>query len=151
MAIQQICTFFLSGIYCGIEIEEIQEIVRQQPLTRIPLAPPDICGLMNLRGQVMPVVNLPCRLGLRSAVSDREEETIYNIIVRTVEDVVSFTVDAIEDIVECSIDTFEPPPATLTGQMRSLIKGAYKLDQGFLLVLNTQKILDTTLSVHLSN
>ncbi len=151
MSIQQICTFFLNGIYCGIEIEEIQEIVRQQSLTRIPLAPPDIRGLMNLRGQVMPVVDLPYRLGLRSILSNDEEEITYNIVVNTAEDVVSFIVDAIGDIVECSIDKFEPPPATLTGHVRSFIKSAYKLDRGFLLILNSQKILDATLAVLPSN
>ncbi len=140
--VQQICAFFLNGFYFGIEIEDVQEIIRQQPLTRIPLAPPDICGLMNLRGQVIPIVDLPCRLGLRAARCS-SEKTIYNIIVNTADDVVGLIVDDVQDVVPCSIETFEPPPATLNAQIRSLIKGAYKLDQGFLLVLDTQKVLDS--------
>lgn len=145
MTMQQICTFFLNSTCFGIEVEDVQEIIRQQPLTRVPLAAPDICGLMNLRGQVIPVVDLPCRLGLRSASCGIEEETVYNIIVKTTDDVVSFIVDDIGDVVECSIEMLEPPPATLDTHIRSSLKGAYKLEHDFLLILNTQKILDSGL------
>lgn len=146
MAMQQICTFFLNSIRFGIEVEDVQEIIRQQPLTRVPLAAPDICGLMNLRGQVIPVVDLPYRLGLRSASCGIDAETVYNIIVNTTDDVVSFIVDDVGDILECWMETLEPPPATLEAAIRSSLKGAYKLEHDFLLVLNTQKILDPALS-----
>jgi purine-binding chemotaxis protein CheW len=144
MTIQQICTFFLDHTRFGIEVEDVQEIIRQQPLTPVPLAAPDICGLMNLRGQVIPVVDLPCRLGLRIVSCRIEEQPVYNIIVHSTDDVVSFVVDGIGDIVECVSETLEPPPATLDAHMRSSLKGAYKLEHDFLLVLNTQKILDPT-------
>ncbi|MBD2079052.1 chemotaxis protein CheW [Leptolyngbya sp. FACHB-17] len=144
MTIQQVCTFYLKGSYFGIEIEQVQEIIRQPPLTRIPLAPPDICGLMNLRGQVIPVVDLPCRLGLRSASCGIGEETTYNVIVNTIDDVISFIVEDIGDILSCDSETFEPPPANLTAHIRGFLKGAYKLEQGFLLILDTIKISDST-------
>lgn len=146
MAIQQICTFFLNGTRFGIGVEDVQEVIRQQPLTRVPLAEPDICGLVNLRGQVIPVVDLPCRLGLRAASCGIEEETVYNVIVNAADDVVSFIVDDVGDILECSTETLEPPPSTLDAHIRSSLIGAYKLEHDFLLVLNTQKILDPTLS-----
>jgi purine-binding chemotaxis protein CheW len=139
---QQICTFYLNGSYFGIEIEDVQEIICQPSLTRIPLAPPEICGLMNLRGQIIPVVDLACRLALRSTPCVRSDETIYNIIVHTIEDTVSFVVDDIGDVLHCSSSTFDPPPSNLNPQMRTFLKGAYKLEQDFLLVLNTAKILD---------
>lgn len=148
MTIQQICTFFLDSTRFGIEVEDVQEIIRQQPLTPVPLAALDICGLMNLRGQVIPVVDLSYRLGLRSVAcaigeANTEEYTVYNVIVNTADDVVSFVVDDIGDVLECALETLEPPPATLAPSMRSVLKGAYKLEQDFLLVLNTEKILDS--------
>jgi purine-binding chemotaxis protein CheW len=142
MANQQICTFFLENTCFGIEIEDVQEIIRQQPLTPVPLADPDLCGLINLRGHIIPVVDLSCRLGLRSTSCTIAEETIYNIVVHTLEDRVSFVVDGLGDIVECPVETLEPPPATLDAHVRSCLKGSCKLDHHFLLVLNTQKILD---------
>jgi purine-binding chemotaxis protein CheW len=144
MAIQQICTFFLDGTYFGIEVEAVQEVIRQQPLTHIPLAAQDICGLMNLRGQVIPVIDLPCRLGLRAIACSLEKP--YNIIVNTAADVVSLVVDEVGDVLDCDRETFEPPPANLDVQMQFFLKGAYKLDQGFLLVLNTTKILEHSTS-----
>lgn len=148
MTIQQVCTFYLNGAYFGIEIEDVQEIIRQPPLTRIPLAPPDICGLIHLRGQVIPIVDLSCRLGLRAASCGVGEETTYNLIVNTGEDVVGFIVDHVEDVLPCPIETFEPPPGNLNAQIRFFLKGAYKLEQHFLLVLNTAKILDSALTAH---
>lgn len=146
MTMQLICTFFLNSTRFGIEVEDVQEIIRQQPLTQVPLAAPDICGLMNLRGQVIPVVDLPCRLGLRLVSCSIEKQPVYNIIVHSPDDVVSFVVDGIGDIVECSSESLETPPATLDSHMRSSLKGAYKLEHDFLLVLNTQKILEPALS-----
>jgi purine-binding chemotaxis protein CheW len=144
MTIQQICTFFLNGTCFGIAVEDVQEVIRQQPLTRIPLAPDDIRGLMNLRGQVIPVIDLPCRLGLRSDSCGLGEQTVYNIILNTVDDVISFVVDDVGEVLRCSIDNFEPPPATLNAHIQFFLKGAYKLEHDFLLVLNTHKILDST-------
>ncbi|MGG6265938.1 chemotaxis protein CheW [Leptolyngbya sp. AN03gr2] len=141
---KQFCTFYLNQFYFGIAIEDVQEIIRQPPLTRIPFAPPDVCGLINLRGQVLPVVDLPGRIGLRSTLCSLE--TTYNIIVNTIDDTVSFTVDELGDVLECSSETFNPPPANLDAHLRSFLKGAYQLEQDFLLVLNTPKILESPLT-----
>lgn len=145
MTIQRICTFFLNRTCFGIEVEDVQEIIRQQPLTPVPLAATDICGLMNLRGQVVPVVDLACRLGLRSLSCNIEQITVYNVIVNAWDDVVSFIVDGIGDVVACPVAMLEPPPATLDPHLCSCLKGSYKLEHHFLLLLNTQKILDPAL------
>lgn len=141
----QFCTFYLNQFYFGIAIGEVQEIIRQPPLTRIPFAPPDVCGLINLRGQVLPVVDLPGRIGLRSTLCSLE--TTYNIIVHTSEDTVSFIVDELGDVLECSSEALNPPPANLDAHLRSFLNGAYQLEQDFLLVLNTPKILESPFSL----
>jgi purine-binding chemotaxis protein CheW len=141
MTEQLVCTFFLEDTYFGIAVEAVQEVIQNQPTTRVPLAPQDVCGLLNLRGQVIPVIDLPCRLGMRS-VSCGLDQTRYNVVVRTLDDVVSFLVDDIDDVLTCPIALFEPPPATLNRQMRSFLRGAYKLDQDFLLLLDVAKLVD---------
>ncbi|MBE9009175.1 chemotaxis protein CheW [Pseudanabaenaceae cyanobacterium LEGE 13415] len=145
MSIQQLCTFYLNGSHFGIAIEDVQEIIRQPTLTRIPFAPPDVCGLINLRGQVLPVVDLPSRIGLRSTFCS--SDTTYNIIVKSIEDTVSFTVDDLGDVLECSSESFSLPPANLNAHLRSFLNGAYQLEQEFLLVLNTPKILESPLTI----
>ncbi len=62
MAEQQICTFFLKGAYFGIDVQHVQEVIRPQATTPVPLAPPDIYGLINLRGQIITVIDLQRRL-----------------------------------------------------------------------------------------
>ncbi|BAU10334.1 hypothetical protein LEP3755_08180 [Leptolyngbya sp. NIES-3755] len=144
---KQFCTFYLNQFYFGIAIGDVQEIIRQPLLTRIPFAPPDVCGLINLRGQVLPVVDLPGRIGLRSTFCSLE--TTYNIIVNTIEDTVSFVVDELGDVLECSSETLNPPPANLEAHLRSFLSGAYQLEQDFLLVLNTSRILESPLTYSL--
>lgn len=143
---QQYCTFFLNKTYFGIAIQDIREIIRDRSTTPIPLASPDICGLINLRGQIVTVIDLQTRLGINEptvpliAVTS-DERANYNLLVQTEGEMVSLLVDDVGDILAFSKDSLEPPPATLKGRMRELLQGAYKLPDGFLLILDIEKVL----------
>jgi purine-binding chemotaxis protein CheW len=144
---QQICTFFLNGIYFGIDTQQVQEVIRLSVITRVPLAPPDICGLINLRGQIITVIDLQQRLdmgksAMRSPTKLVDEQQRFNIVVRSNNEVVSLLIDDVGDVLEFTQNTFEPTPVTLKGRMRQMLKGAYPLQEGFLLVVDTEKILD---------
>lgn len=149
MANQQICTFVLNGIYFGIDVLQVQEVMRPQAITWVPLAPPDICGLINLRGQIVTVVDLQRRLELttdapqpnRFTPQAAEEPQGFNIVLQRADDVVAFRVDQVGDVLEFSQDAFEPPPATLKGRMRQMLAGAYSLPEGFLLIVDVEKVL----------
>lgn len=143
---QQFCTFFLNGIYFGIEVEQVQEVIRYQQMTPVPLAPIDICGLINLRGQIVTAIDLRRRLDMNQKsvqpLSELEDEQLpLNVVVRIDSEVVSLLVDEVGDIIEVTQDNFEPPPTTLKGSARSLLRGAYKLKDKLLLILDTEKIL----------
>ena len=137
------CTFFLEDLFLGIDVLKVQEILLYQQMTRVPLAPPVIRGLINLRGQVVTAMDLRQRLGLAERTS---EELPMNEIVRTDGDAVSFLVDEIGDVVEVYKETFEPPPETIDGIIRSLVTGVYKLDGQLLLVLDPEQAMDVTAS-----
>jgi purine-binding chemotaxis protein CheW len=142
---EQLCTFWLNKIYFGINIQHVQEVIRPQVMTRIPLAPADICGLINLRGQIITVIDLQQRLDMgESARRSRKLESSqeFNIVVCSDNEVVSLLVDDVADVLEFSENTFQPPPATLKGKMRHILAGAYPLAQGFLLVIDIEKILN---------
>jgi purine-binding chemotaxis protein CheW len=136
MADRQFCTFYVDGHYIGIDVVEVQEVIRYQEMTHVPLAPTEISGLINLRGQIVTALDLRGRLGMPPADGHRMP---MNVVVRTAEGSMSLLVDEIGDVIEVGDDSFERPPATLTGRARTLVRGAYKLDQQLLLVLDTER------------
>jgi purine-binding chemotaxis protein CheW len=139
MAHDQFCTFYVRGIFLGLEVTCIQEVIRAQPLTVVPLTQPVIAGLMNLRGQIVTAIDLRHRLGLPPREPD---ERPINVVVRTPDGAVSLLVDEIGDVIEVSDDAFERPPETLGDEARALIRGAYKLKDRLLLVLDAARTLD---------
>ena len=132
----QFCTFFVRGLFLGLEVTCIQEVIRYQPLTVVPLSPPVIAGLMNLRGQIVTAIDLRHRLGL--PMRDEGVKPI-NVVVRTSDGPVSLLVDEIGDVVDVGPGSFETPPDTLDPAVRPLIRGAHKLDAGLLLVLDVDQ------------
>jgi purine-binding chemotaxis protein CheW len=140
MARDQFCTFLVRGLFLGLEVTCIQEVIRYQPLTVVPLTPPVIAGLMNLRGQIVTAIDLRHRLGL----PPREPgERPINVVVRTPDGAVSLLVDEIGDVIEVGDDSFERPPETLGDDARALIRGAYKLKDRLLLVLDAARTIDS--------
>ncbi len=136
---QQFCTFFLDQLLFGIEVTAVQEIVRYQNMTMVPLAPSEVGGLINLRGQIVTAIDLRLRLALPPRLTDQFP---INIVAHTNGETVSLLVDEIGDVLQVSEEDFEPPPETLTGNVRQLIKGAYKLEKGLLLILDVDKAVD---------
>lgn len=132
---RQFCTFTLGGQTLGIEVLRVQEVIRAQAMTRVPLAPLAVTGLINLRGQIVTAIDLRRRLGLADRPVGVEAT---NVVVRTDDGPVSLLVDEIGDVLEVSADAFEPPPETLDPAARGLIRGVYKLADRLLLVLETE-------------
>jgi purine-binding chemotaxis protein CheW len=137
-ASHQYCTFFLDGLFFGIEAQRVQEVIRYQQLTRVPLAPRIVSGLMNLRGQIVTAIDLRQRLGLTKRATDKLP---MNVVLRTEGGAVSLLVDEIGDVQAVDADAFEPVPDTLCGEARAFIQGAYKLPDRLLLTLDAAKTL----------
>jgi purine-binding chemotaxis protein CheW len=133
---QQFCTFFLNDLFFGVEVEKVQEVIRFQETTRVPLAPKVVGGLINLRGQIVTALDLRRRLEL----PERPDKQVpMNVVIRTDEGALSLLVDEIGDVVEVEQNDFEPVPDTLAGTARELIRGAFKLKNRLLLLLDTEK------------
>jgi len=136
---KQLATFYAADRFLGIEVTRVQEVIRYQEITRAPLAPGEIRGLINLRGIIVVALDLRRRLGLED---DTEGAPPMNVVVRTDDGLVSFLVDRIGDVLEVDEERFEEPPETLRGTARELIRGAYKLDGALLLELDTDRALE---------
>lgn len=138
---EQLCTFWVDGRLFGIEVSRVQEVIRTQAMTVVPLAPPVIRGLINLRGQIVAALDLRRRLGRPAAGEDAEP---MNVVVQTDDGALSLLVDDIGDVIEVDPDRFEPPPETLQGLGRELVRGVYKLDEGLLLLLDAERVAAPT-------
>lgn len=133
---KQFCTFFIDGLFFGIEVLKVQEVIRYQEMTRVPLAANTIRGLINLRGQIVTAVDLRRRLEM----SERNADMLpMNVVVRSEDGAVSLLVDEIGDVVEINDDVRERPPETLRGVARELVIGVYKLKERLLLILDTER------------
>ena len=138
---QQFCTFFVDGQFFGVPVQQVQEVIRYQEMTRVPLVPPVIRGLINLRGQIVVAIDLRRRL---DAPDRAEGELPMNVVVRTADGAVSLLVDEIGDVLEVQDETFERPPETLQNISRELILGVHKLPHNLLLILDTEKAVNGT-------
>ena len=133
---RQLCTFFLDDLCFGVEVEKVQEVIRFQPMTPVPLAPPAISGLIHLRGQIVTAIDLRRRLDLPARDIGHAP---VNVVIRADECLVSLLVDEIGEVEETHEEAFERPPETLRGEARRLIRGAYKLADRLLLLLDTER------------
>jgi len=136
---KQFCTFFLGERMLGVEVLKIQEVIRFQEVTEVPLAPPVIRGLLNLRGSIVTTIDLRRRFGMPALEGDTQPA---NVVSQTPTGLVSLLVDRIGDVVEVDDATFEEPPATLRDEARKLIDGVHQLPSGLLLILNVERVLD---------
>jgi purine-binding chemotaxis protein CheW len=129
----------VGDLLVGVPVDAVQEVTASAELTPVPLAPPTVSGLMNLRGRIVTAIDL--RRSLRLADRPLDQPAI-NLILRTDGGSIGLQVDAVGDVLDVDEDDFEPPPRTLRGPLRELITGAYKLDRGLLLVLNTERVVE---------
>lgn len=135
----QFCTFYVDGLFFGVDVLRVQEVIKYQDMTRVPLASNVVSGLINLRGQIVTAIDLRRRLVLRDRAPD---QLPMNVVVRTDDGAVSLLVDEIGDVLEVDATTFERPPETLTGVARQLVRGVYKLKGRLLLIIDTDQTVD---------
>ena len=137
----QFCTFYLDKLLFGVELKGVQEVIRFLDTTKVPLAPVVVSGLINLRGQIVTAVDLRRRLELEPRSPGM---LAMNVVVRSDDGAVSLLVDEIGDVVEVEETTFERPPETLRGAVRSMILGVHKLNDRLMHVLDIEKACQMT-------
>ena len=144
MDTRQFATFTVDKLLFGIEVYRVQEVIRYQDMTAVPLAARGAAGLINLRGEVVTAIDMRTRLGLPPRP---EGEMPMNVVVRVDDEPVSLLVDTIGDVAQVSEDQFEAPPETMTGPGHALVLGAYKLENQLLLALDVARAVDVGVSV----
>ncbi len=136
---RQYCTFQVGAYFFGVDVTRVQEVLRFQPLTHVPLAPGEVCGLINLRGQIITTIDLRRRLRLPDRAAGARPT---NLLISTSEGAVSFQVDQIEDVIDVDAASIEPPPEMLDPGVRRCIAGVSKQRDRLLLILDEVRAMD---------
>ncbi len=134
----QLVTFSIGDEEFGVEILKVQEINRMMEITRVPKAPDFVEGVINLRGRVIPVIDLRKRFGLESKVHDKDTRII---VIEINKMIVGFVVDAVSEVLRIPADTVEPPPPVVAGLDSEYISGVGKLEDRLLILLDLDSLL----------
>jgi purine-binding chemotaxis protein CheW len=135
----QLVGFRLDNEDYAIAITKIQEIIVMKPITRIPQVPDFIEGLINLRGSVIPIVNLRKRFGLPSRDVDDETRTI---VVNIQDKTVGCIVDAVTEVRRINRDQIQPPPLSVLAISHQYIAGLARLDDRLLIILDIERLFE---------
>ncbi len=135
----QYCTFYLDKKHYGIPMMDVQEVMLQQDLTPVPLAPSVVRGLMNLRGNIVLSIDIRRRLGLPE--SDPTQDSIQ-IITQGPAGLVGWMVDQMGEVADLDPAAGEIPPGTVPAANRELTQSVFQLESGLLMVLDGQRILE---------
>ena len=127
----------------GIPVLQVQDVLGQQKVTKIPLAPPEVAGSLNLRGRVVTAINVRKRLGLPD--NDNENTKEMSVVVEHENELFSLIIDKVGDVLSLSDDTYEKNPSTLDPLWREVSSGIYRLNDKLLIVMDVPRFLN---SVH---
>lgn len=134
-------TFMISNELYGIDIMEVSEIVRLSDITPIPNSPDFVDGVITLRGQVIPIVDLGKRFHFQPVSFTEDEELLRGIIILNVNDmVIGILIDQINRVLTINNDQIQPPPQVIAGIGAEYIQGVVKFDENLLIILNIQKL-----------
>lgn len=138
-AMQQYATFYVGDMLMGIELSEVQELMRYQEMAPVPLAPFAIEGLINLRGQIVAALDVRKLFSLEPMKDDEAQP--MNIVIHSEDGAVSLLVDEIYDVLNIAADAWTELPENLPTEHRRLLKGIYQLESRLLMVLDTERVL----------
>ena len=142
-ATEHLATFFLAGEEYGVEVRQVQEIRRVTEITSVPRAPEFMRGVINLRGRILPVLDLRRRLGLGEVANDRAARIV---VVRIKERLLGLLVDGASQVLKVKVSQVEPPPEEVLQQGGDYIRGVAKLDDRLIILVDLERLLAHELS-----
>ncbi len=138
---QDYVTMYIEGQMFGIPVLTVQDVLAPQKITRIPLAPPEVAGSLNLRGRIVTAIDVRKRLRLKSREDQRKG---MSVVVDMGGELYSLMVDSVGEVLSLPSSGFERNPPTLDPLWREFSAGIYRLDGKLLVVLDVPRLLDFT-------
>ncbi len=145
--LKQLCGFRVGDAFFAIPVVEVQEVIRPQKITNVPLSDPYILGLINLRGQIVTCLSLRAMFGLK----DDSSEDQMNIIVKDGDSLYALVVDEILDVIDMEEESFENTPPTLDTKIKEYVSGVHKLESKLLIVLSLEKVFNNKGNVEIES
>lgn len=140
---RQLVTFQLGPEIYGIDIMDVREIVQMENVRPIPNAPPSVEGIFNLRGEIIPVINLHKRFLIRKVDIEDDEDLLTGTIIISINNTkIGMMVDKILRVLPIDVTSIQPPPQILTGIGAEYIQGVISTDEGYLIILDIQRLFD---------
>jgi purine-binding chemotaxis protein CheW len=136
--IVELATFYVGDALCGMDILKVQEINKLMQMTKVPQAPDYVVGILNLRGQIVTIIDLGLKLGLGATDLSQDPR---NIIVNSAGAHVGLLVRKISDVVSADMERRELAPANMRGIQGDYFTGVYKTDNNLIGILNVDKVL----------
>ncbi len=131
-------TLTLAGQLCGVPVLAVRDILAEQPITRIPLAPPEIAGSLNLRGRIVTAIDLRLRLGLGPAPAGQAR---MSVVTELGGELYALLVDQVSEVLTLPPHQFERNPATLPPEWAGFSRGIYRLSDHLLVLLDIDRVL----------
>lgn len=135
----KLASFYVGEALCGMDILKVQEINKLIEMTRVPQAPEYVLGILNLRGEIVTIVDLGKKLGLKS--TEMTDKT-RNIIVNSSEEHIGLMVEQISDVIQAEWKKIEAPPANIGGVQGKYFTGVFKTKDRLIGILDVEKVLE---------
>lgn len=133
-------TIHIADQIFGIPVLQVQDVLGEQRVTRVPLSPPAVAGSLNLRGRIVTAINVRACLGLPP--KQETESNPMSVVVENQNELYSLMIDKVGDVLSLPSSDFEQTPATLDPQWRSIAQGIYRLQGRLLVVLDVPSLLE---------
>lgn len=142
---KEFLTIIIAGQRFGIPILQVQDVLGEQTVTKIPLAPPEVAGSLNLRGRIVTAIDVRCRLGIDAKDDGDSSHSDMGVVVEHENELYSLIIDAVGDVLRLNDENFETTPTTLDPLWREISSGIYRLKGELLVILDVPKFVS---SVH---
>jgi purine-binding chemotaxis protein CheW len=140
---RQLVTFQLGAELYGINIMDVKEIVRVQPIRGIPNAPLYVEGIFNLRSEIIPIINLHKRFHIKKLITSEEDELLSGFIIIDVDGMkLGIIIDRISRVVTIEKDEIQPPPQMFSGIGAEYIQGVVRQEDGYLIILDIRDLFN---------
>ena len=134
-------TALIGGQLFGLPILRVQDVFAPERLTSVPLSPPEVAGVLNLRGRIVTLIDMQCRLGLGSRENGQQAMAIG---VESRGESYGLLIDSVGEVLKLDNQSWEPNPSNLDARLASVSTGIYRLDSQLLMVLDVDRVLDIT-------